>query len=138
MVKVRGIMTVPLKQQHESTASAGHQQRNFTAPLGEQTMNRESCNPVINRRAVFTLETLRPLLGLSKACLPREIRLGRLRVARRAGRYFILGAWVLEWLEAGEVRKRRNLDDLIDCDQSSQGDRSGARNVRVAVEPRLD
>jgi len=101
-------------------------------------MNRESRNPVINRHSVFTLETLRPVLGLSKACLPREIRLGRLRAAKRAGRYFILGAWVLEWLEAGEVRKGRHLDDLIDYDQSSRLGKAGSRNVRVAVELRLD
>ena len=101
-------------------------------------MNREGRNPVINRHSVFTLETLRPVLGLSKGCLPREIRLGRLRVAKRAGRYFILGAWVLEWLEAGEVRKGRHLDDLIDYDQSNQRGQGTSRNVRVAVELRLD
>ena len=101
-------------------------------------MNRESRNPVINRNSIFTLETLRPVLGLSKGCLPREIRLGRLRAAKRAGRYFILGAWVLEWLEGGEVRKGRHLDDLIDYDQRGRQGDKGPRSVRLAVELRLD
>jgi hypothetical protein len=38
--------------------------------------------------------------------LPREIRLGRLRAAKRGGRYFLLGEWLLAWLRDGEIRKR--------------------------------
>jgi hypothetical protein len=44
------------------------------------------------------------MLGLKKGTLPRELRLGRLRHAKRAGRIFILGRWVLAWLAAGECR----------------------------------
>jgi hypothetical protein len=37
--------------------------------------------------------------------LPREFRKKRLRYAKRAGRVWVLGSWVLEWLEAGEVKR---------------------------------
>jgi hypothetical protein len=61
---------------------------------------------IIDPKAVFTIESARSTLGLAKHCLPREIRLGRLRVAKRAGKYLILGQWVLEWIEAGELPRR--------------------------------
>lgn len=63
--------------------------------------------PVIDPRAVYTLGSGRAALGLAKGCLPREIRQGRLRAAKRAGRYLILGAWLLEWIETGEVKRPR-------------------------------
>jgi hypothetical protein len=67
--------------------------------------------PIIDANAVFTLETARTALDLKRNCLPREIRKGRLRATKRAGRYFILGSWVLEWLEQGEVRRQRQPTD---------------------------
>jgi hypothetical protein len=63
----------------------------------------ESRVRVIDPRAVFTIDQARTTLQLAKNCLPREIRLGRLRVAKRAGKYLILGSWLLEWIEGGEV-----------------------------------
>jgi hypothetical protein len=60
---------------------------------------------VIDPHAVYTLESARTALGLAKACLPREIRLGRLKVAKRAGRYFVLGSWLLAWIEDGEIKR---------------------------------
>jgi hypothetical protein len=60
----------------------------------------------IEATAVYTLATATAALGLPKSSLSREIRQGRLRVSKRAGRYFILGSWLLEWLEGGE-RKRK-------------------------------
>lgn len=62
--------------------------------------------PVIAAKAVFTIEQARFVLQLAKGCLPREIRLGRLRVSKRAGKYLILGEWLLEWIEAGEMPRR--------------------------------
>jgi hypothetical protein len=48
-------------------------------------------------------------LCLTKTTLAREVRLGRLRVSKRAGRYFILGSWLLQWLREGEMtRPRKN------------------------------
>jgi hypothetical protein len=55
---------------------------------------------------VYDLQSVRAALGLPKSTLPREIRLGRLRVSKRAGRYFILGEWLMEWLRDGEVCNR--------------------------------
>jgi hypothetical protein len=63
--------------------------------------------PVIRPNAVYSLELARHTLLLAKNCLPREIRLGRLRVAKRAGKYLILGKWLLEWIAAGEVTRRK-------------------------------
>jgi hypothetical protein len=60
---------------------------------------------VIEPNAIYTLASARAALGLTKTTLGREVRLGRLRAARRGGKYFILGAWLLEWLEAGEVHR---------------------------------
>jgi hypothetical protein len=58
--------------------------------------------------AVYAIATAGRVLGLSKSCLPREIRLRRLRVTKRAGKYFVLGKWLLEWLEAGELQRENN------------------------------
>jgi hypothetical protein len=63
--------------------------------------------PVIDPRAVFTRLQATALLGLKPSTLATEIRKGRLRVSRRAGRYFILGRWLLEWIERGETSSRR-------------------------------
>jgi hypothetical protein len=60
---------------------------------------------VIDDRAVFQLGELQAVLGLPKCTLKREARLGRLRVSRRAGRLWTLGAWVRQWLERGEVKR---------------------------------
>jgi hypothetical protein len=63
--------------------------------------------PVIHRRAVFTLEQARRTLHLAKGCLPREIRLGRLRVSKRAGKYLVTGDWLWEWIQSGELPRRQ-------------------------------
>jgi hypothetical protein len=60
---------------------------------------------VLDPRAVYTRLQATAALGLKPSTLATEIRRGRLRVSRRAGRYFILGKWLLEWIRAGE-RKR--------------------------------
>jgi hypothetical protein len=61
--------------------------------------------------AVYTAESLRLALGLTRTTVAREVRLGRLRVSKRAGRYFILAKWIIEWLEAGEVLRRETHGD---------------------------
>lgn len=60
---------------------------------------------LIRKGAVYDLDSARAALGFRTTTLRREIRLGRLRAAKRGGRYFFLGAWLLEWLAAGEVRR---------------------------------
>lgn len=62
---------------------------------------------VIAANGIYTVGSAARALGLPKSSLPREIRQGRLRVAKRAGRYFILGAWLLEWVKSGERRRDR-------------------------------
>jgi hypothetical protein len=64
---------------------------------------------VIHPHAVYTLAAAQLALGLPKSTLRREVRLGRLRVSKRAGRYFLLGAWLLEWLRSGEILRRHAL-----------------------------
>jgi hypothetical protein len=59
----------------------------------------------IKPEAVYGLKDAREALGVRPGTLPREIRLGRLRSSKRAGKVFILGEWLLEWLRDGE-RKR--------------------------------
>ena len=58
---------------------------------------------VIDPRAVYTVDSARACLELAKTTIGREIRLGRLRVARRGGRYFLLGEWLLAWIREGEI-----------------------------------
>jgi hypothetical protein len=59
--------------------------------------------------AVYDLASARESLGLAKGTLPREIRLGQLRAAKRGGKILILGEWLLEWVRGGEVRRGRGL-----------------------------
>ncbi len=68
--------------------------------------------PVIDPNAVFDLQQARQLLGLAKNTLGREIRLGRLRCSKRAGKCFVLGSWLLEWIQAGEIKRGRKTPDV--------------------------
>jgi hypothetical protein len=61
--------------------------------------------PVIRPNAVYRPEQLRRTLGLAKNTFGREARLGRLRVAKRGGKVFVLGSWLLEWIQQGEVTR---------------------------------
>jgi hypothetical protein len=56
---------------------------------------------VIVPTEVFDREAAERALNLSKSTLAREIREGRLRYSRRAGRLWFLGSWLLSWIEAG-------------------------------------
>jgi hypothetical protein len=58
----------------------------------------------ISPTAVYDLEAARLALNFTRSTLNRERRLGRLRVAKRAGKYYLLGEWLLEWIRTGEVR----------------------------------
>jgi hypothetical protein len=77
----------------------------MSTPATESRAPTRRTAPVIEPNAVFTLDSLKHTLGLARNCLPREIRLARLRAAKRAGRYFLLGKWVLEWIEDGELKR---------------------------------
>lgn len=58
---------------------------------------------VIDPTGVYLRAHVCELLGVQLSTLRREIRAGRLRVSRRAGRYYFLGDWLLEWIRTGEV-----------------------------------
>jgi Helix-turn-helix domain len=60
---------------------------------------------VIQETAVYSVEEAQAALRLRPSTIRRELREGRLRVAKRAGRYYLLGEWLMEWLRAGEVRR---------------------------------
>jgi hypothetical protein len=64
--------------------------------------------PIIDPHSVFTVSTLREVLGLRQGSLPCEIRQKRLKAHKRCGRYFILGSDVLAWIEgAAQSRGQR-------------------------------
>src|SRR5262245_50214238 len=67
--------------------------------------------PPISAGMVFLVSEAAAFLGLPTNTLPREIRKGRLRASKRAGRHWILGEWLLEWLGSGEVKR----EPLADC-----------------------
>jgi hypothetical protein len=67
---------------------------------------------IIVGTAVYNLETARAALDLTRSTLNRELRLGRLRASKRAGRYYLLGEWLIEWLRAGEVRRPRKSEEV--------------------------
>jgi hypothetical protein len=59
---------------------------------------------VVYPGAVYTVEDLRRVFGLKASSVRREVRLRRLRIAKRCGRYYCLGQWVLQWFGDGELR----------------------------------
>jgi hypothetical protein len=67
--------------------------------------------PVIDPRAVYDAPTFRQVFGLTRSSLAREVRERRLRVAKRCGRYFLLGDWILDWLRNGELKPRNHNDN---------------------------
>jgi hypothetical protein len=67
--------------------------------------------PVIHTGAVFGVDDARRILRLKQSTIRREVREGRLRIAKRAGRYYLLGEWILEWLRAGELPRRKPRTD---------------------------
>jgi hypothetical protein len=64
---------------------------------------------VIHPNAVYSREDLQRILKLRPSTIRREVRKGRLKVAKRSGRYYFLGAWVLEWLETGQIQPRQEV-----------------------------
>jgi hypothetical protein len=62
----------------------------------------------IDPRGVYFPDDFRRLLRMREGTLRREVRAGRLRVSKRGGKYMILGAWLLEWIEQGELPPGRH------------------------------
>jgi hypothetical protein len=62
---------------------------------------------VIDPNGVYTLASGPQALGFKRSTFVREIRLGRLKAAKRGGKVLLLGKWILRWIEQGEVRRGR-------------------------------
>ncbi len=62
--------------------------------------------PIIHPQAVYSPAQAASLLGLARSTIKAERRAGRLRIGRRGNKYYIWGAWLIEWLEAGELPRR--------------------------------
>jgi hypothetical protein len=67
---------------------------------------RQAAIHVIQANAVYGVEEAIQVFRLRKSTIRREIREGRLRVSKRAGRYYLLGEWLLEWIRGGEQPRR--------------------------------
>jgi hypothetical protein len=78
---------------------------------------------VLHSRAVFLAADAAAALRLSASTFRREIRLGRLKICKRAGRYFVTGRQLLAWLEGGEVQPRRPA--VCDNGREEANDREG-------------
>jgi hypothetical protein len=57
---------------------------------------------------VYFSDDARRILRLRQSTIGREVREGRLRIAKRGGRYVILGKWLIEWIETGELKPRQS------------------------------
>lgn len=74
--------------------------------MSDQSATLRTTGAMISPTAVYTRAEVENLLGLAENTIRIEIGKGRLRVSRRAGRYYFLGRWLIEWIESGEVRRR--------------------------------
>ena len=63
--------------------------------------------PVIEPLGVYSVAAATKLLGLKANSLPRYMRRGQLRYSKRGGRVYVLGVWLLAFVEGGEVRRQR-------------------------------
>jgi hypothetical protein len=89
------------------------QQRNAVSRI---TPQKKTPQPhVIVPAAVYSVEEAQSALGLRPSTIRRELRKGRLRVSKRAGRYYLLGEWILEWLREGEVRPKTRAAQSADA-----------------------
>ena len=69
---------------------------------------------LIHPHAVYSVQALMTALGIPRSCIGREVRLGRLRMSRRAGKYYCVGEWLLEWLRSGEIKPRRRTEARVE------------------------
>jgi hypothetical protein len=89
------------------TTTNGHAKAAATDEIVPRLVHAPAEPHVIHDDAVYFVEDFQRLFRLRKSTLRREVRGGRLRVAKRGGRYLVLGAWVKAWIQAGEVRRRQ-------------------------------
>jgi hypothetical protein len=78
-------------------------------PRAKQAATPAPAITVIEPHAVLFVDDAIRILRLKLSTVRREVRQGRLRISKRAGRYYMLGEWILEWLRAGELPRRAPL-----------------------------
>jgi hypothetical protein len=61
---------------------------------------------VIQPTGVYLVADVQRILKLRPSTIRREHREHGLRISRRAGRHYVLGEWLLEWLRGGELPRR--------------------------------
>jgi hypothetical protein len=66
---------------------------------------------VLRPDTVFTKDEFIQAFRLRASSVRREIKLGRLTVRERCGRYFFLGRDILAWIKGGEVSRPANAPD---------------------------
>ncbi len=73
----------------------------------------------IDPNGVYTVELAAKATGLPAYCLSREIREGKLRVAKKARTYLVLGKWLIEWIESGELKSAATprIADILEIEQ---------------------
>jgi hypothetical protein len=98
--------------------------RRFVAPAEAPSALPEV--PVVHPTAVFSVDDFRRTFRLRESSLRREVRERRLRVSKRCGRYFILGTWILQWLESGELKRRDAAEAERRRRAAAEGERAGA------------
>jgi hypothetical protein len=64
----------------------------------------------IDPNAAYTFEGVKEEFKLTDRTLRNAIREGQLRVSRRGGCYWFLGAWLLEFFRNGEITRPRHPD----------------------------
>jgi hypothetical protein len=79
-------------------------------PAGSRAVEPASVH-TIEPTGLYLLEDAIRIFRLRKSTIRRELREGRLRVSKRAGRYYLLGRWLIEWIEGGEMKRTEQARD---------------------------
>jgi hypothetical protein len=61
---------------------------------------------VVNPNAVYRPSHIASGLQIPVSGVLRYVRNGKLRASRRRGRTLILGQWLIDWLQSGELRRK--------------------------------
>jgi hypothetical protein len=62
---------------------------------------------IIEPTGIYRPSRIQAILGLKTNTIPRQVRLGHLQISKRAGRHFILGQWLIDWIESGKIQRKR-------------------------------
>ena len=84
---------------------------------------------VVDPNRVYTVEEFRDEFFLRESSVRREVREARLRVSKRCGRYFLLGRWIIEWLEGGIHQPNRGVPRALQRVPDTQ---AGSRSAIAA------